>query len=137
MLVGVIGYYDSEPWPAFVFPGFKNVYVYNGLYKISKTEFEFYDDSNKLISTLEADELLTGLPQSQLSGVISELFQTREKVNNLSYETRKWLIQSGRKILGNQVYRLDIIRKDEYFERSDSELRVDSVDNIYRVSIYN
>lgn len=88
MLVGIVGVLHSEPWPAFVLPGFKSVYEAKGQVEITSPKF-FVKWQNSHVSKKEiaASTLFSGLQQSQLQGFIRSNFSQTD----YSPEARNWL----------------------------------------------
>jgi hypothetical protein len=86
MLVGIVGVFYSEPWPAFVLPGFKNVYATKGQVEITAPKFfvEWRDNSREEIA---ASELFPGLQASQMQGFIQSNF----KKEDYHQKARDWL----------------------------------------------
>lgn len=62
-LVGLIGSIRSEPWPAFVFPGFKNVYHTADLITLRNPVFHGKNDDGSY-TALSTSAILKGIPRS-------------------------------------------------------------------------
>lgn len=126
ILVGIIGYYKTEPWPAFVFPGFKSVYQQEGNYLIRQTFFELYNNENEKISTLQPYQLFEELPRSQIAGFTRVLFHDKTKLNQLSSEAKELIYQQGREAVGRDFNRLEIVREIQFLESKNRDMIPDS-----------
>jgi hypothetical protein len=63
LLVGIIGSIRSEPWPAFVFPGFKNVYHTADIITLRNPVFHGKNTDGSY-SKLPTSAILKGIPHS-------------------------------------------------------------------------
>ena len=100
-LVGVLGHYQvGEHWPAFVFPGFKN--VFDGTEGISLETpvltATLADSSQKQIPVFE---LLSQMPYSHHRAVMTRRFNP-EAIGQLDAETRGWLFDRITAMTGEQ-----------------------------------
>lgn len=87
-IVGVVGYYYSEPWPAFILPGFKSVYETEGVVEIEEVSFfAIPDDGQNAIIEVAPDQLFKGLPASQLQGFLRSNFTGEQ---SFSREAKQW-----------------------------------------------
>ncbi len=89
VLVGVVGLTHSEPWPAFVLPGFKSVYATGDQVEIQQARFIAYAEIDSRSGTeVEASSLFDGLPQSQLQGFLNSNFRGQ---TGFSRDAKRWL----------------------------------------------
>src|SRR5690625_4897206 len=66
-VVGLAGYYHSEPWPAFVFPGFRSVLAYEEGFEISRYELYFIQAGEDTTLIIPAEPFYA-IPDSQRPG---------------------------------------------------------------------
>lgn len=71
--VGIIGYIRSEPWPAFVFPGFKNVYDSGDLITLRNPYF-YAEQYNEQLLHIPTEEVFRGIPVSHHRGILRYQF---------------------------------------------------------------
>ncbi len=95
VMVGVTGSMRSEMWPAFVFPGFKNVFDTEEEIRIPKALF-YYDDGSDVIELTSA-QIFDGIPVSKHRGILRYQFQRynvdpETRIKYLSDEGRRWLV---------------------------------------------
>ncbi|MDY6867158.1 MAG: hypothetical protein SVT56_04525 [Chloroflexota bacterium] len=134
-LVGVIGSYKSEPWPAFVFPGFKNVYVFEDGYEFSSTSFELYQEDKTEALSLKPHVFLPEVPISQLSGFLRRSFFSKEKEITFDDETKDWLIDRAAKFTDGSVTDVHVIWQQNFYSKSGREAKVDSTVEFKRFSL--
>lgn len=130
ILVGIIGYYKSEPWPAFVFPGFKNVYVSEEHYIVRQTRFEFYNNQNQKVATVQPHRFFPGVPRSQIAGLTRTVFHNKNKILNLSSAAREYLYENGKRVTDMNFSRMDITREVDYLDAGSMDLEPDSTARI-------
>lgn len=126
-IVGIVGYYDSEPWPAFVFPGFKNVYVYDQTYEINKSLLEVYDLNGERVREFTPREFFYEIPPSQVAGFMRQNLENPDYVLGFSSETRLWLRERAEELGGGPVDDIIYLHKREYLTRGNGLLIPDSV----------
>lgn len=63
LMVGIIGSFQSEPWPAFVFPGFKNVYHTADIITLRNPVFYGLNPDSSY-TVLSTSAILKGIPRS-------------------------------------------------------------------------
>ncbi|MEX0661974.1 MAG: hypothetical protein WD381_00945 [Balneolaceae bacterium] len=114
-LVGIVGYYHSEPWPSFVFPGFKNVYVYDGGYEIQQIEFELTDSAGDEVAELSSNEFFSEIPRSMTSGFISARFSDQKMIESYDENTRIWMLEKASNIAGFDIDKLAVHHFVEYY----------------------
>lgn len=70
-LVGVIGLYASEPWPAVVLPAFKSVYSTSGTFEVTQTTIDvLHVDGTR--SSYAPSTFLAAMPRSHHSAFLRE-----------------------------------------------------------------
>lgn len=130
-VVGVVGLYSSEPWPAFVFPGFKNVYVYGGNYQINEYLLEIEADGAGLenVQELTPQEFFYEIPRSQVSGFLRATLGSEDKIEGLTSESIEWFQRRTTELSGRPESDLTLsyLHRRKYMTRRDDSLRVDSV----------
>lgn len=122
VLVGIVGVLYSEPWPAFVLPGFKNIYATQDKVEITEpTIFALTSDSTR--QPIDAFNLFKGLPTSQMSGFLRSNFNSKA---DYSPEAKNWLEQRlkhlypDKNLTGLQVEWVQVTYKQENNVQSDS-----------------
>ncbi|MEX0647977.1 MAG: hypothetical protein WEA56_02040 [Balneolaceae bacterium] len=115
-MVGVIGDKISEPWPAFVFPGFKNVYVYEDGYELSNAVVEIHLQNSEIIE-LSPKEFFPEIPPSQISGFMRTHFSGREKINSFDIETDEWLLNHAGQFTSQDVNEIHIVWLKKYYSK--------------------
>lgn len=128
ILVGIVGYYKAEPWPAFVFPGFKNVYDTEQTYQIYKTKFEIYNRSGEQVASLSPNLFFRGIPRSQIDGLERSVFRDKEQVKRLSPEARLFLFENGKRLTESEISTLKIIYRKDVLKTGKEDLEIDLVE---------
>lgn len=130
-VVGIVGLYSSEPWPAFVFPGFKNVYVYGGNFQINEYLLEVESDSVDVVreKVFTPQEFFYEIPRSQVSGFFQSTLGSEEKVDALSSESFEWFRRRTAELVERPGSNLTLyyLHRRKYMTRRQDSLRVDSV----------
>ena len=126
MLVGIIGYYQSEPWPAFVLPGFKAVYHDGSSVKL--TTYEFFatmeDEPFNEIRVAD-DQLFKGIPTSMRRGVIVKKFKELQYLTGSNGEFEQWLRVRLADIYPDQVpLQLRMLKKQKRYLQNGDELQL-------------
>jgi hypothetical protein len=135
-VVGIVGFYDAEPWPAFVFPGFKSVPVMNGAFETEQKVFELVSDddlSDKLQVT--PAELFTDIPVSQLSGFLRENFPSDRDYTSLSPEARQWMLNRADEIVSFNVEKISLVTVLEYRRFENGSMSLDSTAIVQKQTI--
>ena len=135
-LVGILGVTYSEPWPAFVFPGFKSVYVYDRGFEIDQTFFEIYTHVQSEPVVVLPYQLFPELPRSQTSGFMRSHFRNPESIVLLSDEGRNWLYRQAVNVTGIPPVRLDIVDTKTFYSVGMKKMQPDSVAEQFRVNLY-
>ncbi|MEX0771567.1 MAG: hypothetical protein WD038_00265 [Balneolales bacterium] len=88
-VVGILGYYHTEPWPAFVFPGFKSIYDGEQGITVSSPQLTvtFADSSNK---TVRVQDLLADAPFSHHRAIMSAQFSP-QAIEDIDSGTKAWI----------------------------------------------
>lgn len=134
-LAGYFGAISREPWPVFTFPGFKSVYVNQGLYEIPQTYFELYNTRGEKTGTFKPYQFFPELPRSQISGFMRTHFQDVNSIERLSDETRNWLKTNSRQITDSDVTSVEVISTVEYYRRTNTGLEIDSANHQFTAVI--
>lgn len=88
-MVGILGHFHSEPWPAFVFPGFKNVYDGERGITVNVPELSVtFADSTKV--PVPVHELLADAPVSHHKAIMSSRFNS-DAINEIDSEIKSWI----------------------------------------------
>ncbi len=125
--VGIVGELYSEPWPSFVFPGFKNVYSTDNSFEIDQHLFRFYSDDSAILKEVRPQELFPELPLSQIPGFMRTHFQDSVTIENFSDEAVIWLYRLIEEYSGENVVQLEIVvRKNRFIKKLDG-MTFDSV----------
>ncbi len=134
-VVGIVGYYSSEPWPAFVFPGFKNVYNYGGSYQVNQFLVEVESEEGQVLRDFTPQQFFYEIPNSQVTGFLSANFDDAEDVDALDPEIRKWFRERAQELMGVPPGDLYYLHRRQYMTRKDNFLSVDSVKVLNRYKI--
>lgn len=135
-VVGIAGFYSSEPWPAFVFPGFKSVYVSGGSYQINQFTVEVENREGQTIREFAPQQFFYEIPNSQVAGFLRSNFDNADDFEAFDAETRNWFRERAQELIGVPPGDLYYLHRRKYMTRSDKNLRVDSVKvlNRYRIA---
>jgi hypothetical protein len=134
-IVGVVGYYHSEPWPAFVFPGFKSVHVFDEGFEIGQTRFEVYRLEGEEPVTLQPQKLFSKIPLSQVPGFMRTHFHDEESIWNISHEGQLWLHLQVRQVVGFEPEAMDVVQYVEYYSHHIEGAVKDSTNELKRTPI--
>ncbi|CAN5275345.1 hypothetical protein BH23BAC3_BH23BAC3_16650 [soil metagenome] len=134
-LVGIVGYFKAEPWPAFVFPGFKNVYVYNGYYTINDYYLEISHKEHEPPAFLTLQEFFDDIPLSMLAGFMRSNLSEQELVNNFSDETLRWFGNRAELKTNLATEQIELVHERLFMQRKDGELSKDSTHIVSRVQL--
>lgn len=126
IMVGVLGYYKAEPWPAFVFPGFKNVYQSQDYYLIQETQFEFYNPQGLKLTGIQPYRFFPELPRSQIAGLMRSLFPAQKEMKEFSPAAKEFLYENSKRIAGEDVSRMEVVHNIKYLKTGSSDLKADS-----------
>lgn len=104
-LVGIVGVYASEPWPAVVLPAFKSVYSTEGTFDVTQTTLEVRF-ANAPSSSISTTNFLSLLPRSHHSAFL----QTQCPPNPVSAACqtpagRNWFVNRARTLFPNRTVR--------------------------------
>jgi len=134
-LVGIVGYYQSEPWPAFVFPGFKNVFVFEGSYEIQRTRFELVDPGSDRITELTPRQFFPDVPNTMMSGFMRAKFSDDETIQSFDESTKQWLLQRAIDKADEHGTDLHIHHAVIYLSGDPSSIEPDSIVTTNRFTI--
>lgn len=124
--VGVVGYYYSEPWPAFVFPGFKSVHVFDDGFEVSRFEFHMMTaESDTVVVTPQV--LFSEIPDSQLPGFLRTWFGHETENLTLTAEGQRWMEERAKKAAGFEPQQMNVVQFREFYSHQQQEARLDSV----------
>lgn len=126
-VVGVVGYYSEEPWPAFVFPGFKSVYAYEGMYEINQYMIEVHNRDGVSLREFTPDQFFYEIPNSQVSGFLRVNMENIEDFQAFDSETRQWFRDRAEELIGVKAGDIYYLHRREFLTRTNSSLRLDSV----------
>lgn len=128
ILVGIIGHFQAEPWPAFVFPGFKNVYESERIYKVHQTRFEVYNSSDEKIASLSPHLFFEGIPRSQIAGLTRSFFIDKDDIESFSPEAKTFLFKNGKRLTNHDVSKLNVVYRRDFLKSGTDNIQIDSVD---------
>lgn len=134
-MTGIVGYFKAEPWPAFVFPGFKNVYVYNGHYAINDYYLEVSYSVNESPSVLTLQEFFDDIPLSMLAGFMRSNLSDQELVNDFSDETLRWLESRAELKTGHATEQIELVHERRFMHRKDGNILQDSTQIVSRIQL--
>lgn len=134
-VVGIVGYYTSEPWPAFVFPGFKNVYVYGDTYQINRFMVEVEGTEGSVIREFTPQQFFYEIPNSQVAGFLRSNLDDAEDFEAFDAETRNWFRERAQELIGVAPGDLYYLHRRQYMTRNGNGLTTDSVKVLNRFKI--
>ncbi len=134
-LVGVVGYYQSEPWPAFVFPGFKSVHVYDGHYAVNQFFIEVSHPNEIEPTRLTLQTFFDDMPLSMIPAFMRSNLSDQEYVNSFSDETLRWFDQRANEKTGHRTESIQLFHERNFMQRTKGGLTLDSVQVIQSVQI--
>lgn len=134
-VVGVVGFYSSEPWPAFVFPGFKSVYVYGESYQINQFMVEVENSEGQTIREFTPQQFFYEIPNSQVAGFLRTNLDGADDFEAFNAETHNWFRERAQELIGVPPGDLYYLHRRKYMTRNDNYLRVDSVKVLNRYKI--
>lgn len=134
-VVGIVGLKSSEPWPAFVFPGFKSVYVYGDSYQLNDYVLAVEIDENRLTREFTPHQFFYEIPNSQLAGFVRSNLESAEDITSFNSATRTWFHERGDELLGTSARNIYYIHRRRHMTRVDGELKTDSVTVMKRLNI--
>jgi len=126
-MVGIVGFYDAEPWPAFVFPGFKSVPVTDYAFETEQKVFVLVPEDDQSDSLKKSPaELFPEIPISQLSGFMRQNFSDETDFTLLSPEGKNWLLKSAELAADTDLKEVSLITVYEYRRFENGEMILDS-----------
>lgn len=135
-MVGIVGELQSEPWPAFVFPGFKSIYTYDDGHRIDQVYFEIGHHDSQEVRRMLPHHLFPELPRSQISGFLREHFQGAPSAAEWSDDALGWLGEQAERHAGGDPAYVDIIEEREYFSSQSRSVQPDSVQERNRTRVW-
>ncbi len=124
-IVGIVSHFQSEPWPAFVFPGFKNVFVFDDLFVLNQVYFEIEGEEVEPVR-IRPRHMFYDMPVSKINGFMRKVFPDQDHINNFDSSTTNWLYQRASEVTQQDVELLNIVRVREFTRLQDGELKTDS-----------
>ena len=135
-MVGIVGFYSSEPWPAFVFPGFKSIYVYGDNYQINQFIVEVETGETRIRREFTPQQFFYEIPNSQVAGFLRSNFDTTRGSETLETATRQWVRERARELVDTPAGDIYYLQRRCYMSRRDNNgLTTDSVKVINRLLI--
>ncbi|WP_340104845.1 hypothetical protein [Rhodohalobacter sp. 8-1] len=134
-VVGIVGLKSSEPWPAFVFPGFKSVYVYGDSYQLNDFVLAVEINDNRLMREFTPRQFFYEIPNSQLAGFVRTNLESAVDIRAFDSSTRKWFHERGNELLGTPARNIYYVHRRRHMTRIDGRLKTDSVKVVKRVRI--
>jgi hypothetical protein len=134
-VVGIVGYYSSEPWPAFVFPGFKSVYVYGNTFQINHFMVEVESRDGQHLREFTPQQYFYEIPNSQVAGFIRSNLQSAGNVDAFDTETQRWFRDRAEELLDVSVGDIYYLHRRQFLTRLGTDLRTDSVKVLNRIKI--
>ncbi len=115
IVVGIVGYKWSEPWPAFVYPGFKNIYVDEEGFAINKSEFLIGIPNSDTSVAIPPYKFFPEIPRSQIQGFMRTHFSDEETVQEMDDDVKTWISEHARSFIDDhQEYTLSVIWKQQH-----------------------
>lgn len=126
-LVGIIGELHSEPWPAFVFPGFKNVYSTGSGIEIEQHYFRIYRADRESVTEVRPQDLFPELPLSQIPGFMRTHFHDSVSINTFSDEAVIWLYNLAEELRDEKAEHMEIVIRKNNYLTSEGAIIFDSI----------
>lgn len=127
LAIGIVGYHWSEPWPAFVYPGFKSIYDNGDSFSVKKAEVEIISVSADESKTISMSDFFPNVPKSQIQGFTRTHFSERNSIEAFSEEAIEWLRELATKFTDEDDFDINIKWKTEYYPKKDIVNGPDSV----------
>ncbi len=134
-VVGIVGYYDAEPWPAFVFPGFKSVHVYDDGFEIKRTVIDVETMHRQRSLDMSPQDFFPEIPLSQIPGFVRTHFSDDEAVQQISNDGRAWLQRRATEISGFSPNTMYIIELTEYYRQTEDGAVLDMAMETNRIRL--
>jgi len=131
-VVGIVGYYKSEPWPAFVFPGFKNIYVYENGFEIDNPLFEIVSEDSVNSIRMRPGDFFPEISTSKISGFMRTHFRDVKNIEAFDRETKLWLIDHADEFTDNQIVAVHIVWERNFFPAVSDQAKPDSIAELQR-----
>lgn len=127
-MVGIVGEMQSEPWPSFVFPGFKTVHHFQGNYVLERTHLEIekseISDEQHFVTPRQ---FFYDISVQNINGFMRTVFADQETIDSFSAETISWLRKRAEQFSNKNLSEIKLVRSNEYASRIGPDLQVDSV----------
>lgn len=134
-VVGIVGVISDEPWPAFVFPGFKNVYVYGNSYQINEFVVAVENPKKNSADEFTPKQFFYEIPNSQVAGFLRSNLDTATDIESFDNSTRQWFRARGDELLSMPAGDIYYIHRRRYLTRSESVMSTDSIVVVNRFKI--
>jgi len=134
-LVGIVGYFKAEPWPAFVFPGFKNVYVYNGQYVVNDYYLEINHPDKDSLSVITLQNFFDEIPISLLAGFMRSNLSDQTIADNYSDETLEWFENRAELKTSFTTNQIELVHERRFMQRKNDTLSPDSTHIVNRIQL--
>jgi hypothetical protein len=129
-IVGIVGVYASEPWPAVVLPAFKQVYATSGGFRVEQAAIDVVFDAQEPGHASSPDrrsvpnaEFLGMMPRSHHSSFLSEQCQPASLSGTDATETcrrpqaRRWIVERASALFPHRsVARVDVVWSRLHFD---------------------
>ncbi|HLR90737.1 MAG TPA: hypothetical protein VK040_07240 [Balneolaceae bacterium] len=125
-VVGLAGYYHSEPWPAFVFPGFRSVLDFEEGFEISRYELYFIQAGGDT-TVITPAELFYGIPDSQRPGFMRRRFGDDAEDLLFTAESREWIKGRVEHMTGYRPEQMVVRELRDYYSHRNNRAVRDSV----------
>lgn len=121
---GVMGWWASDPWPSFTFPGFKRVLLSENRFETTVFRIRVHlptspDGAVQPPVELRPDDVFIHVPTSQLSGMLRSRFRKTAGPDTLRPSTVRWLAGAIDSRTGRDWEHMEIVRTRLVLHRRD------------------
>jgi hypothetical protein len=126
-VVGIVGLQDAEPWPAFVFPGFKSVPVFDDAFETEQKIFKLVPETGQAdVMYRTPAELFSEIPVSQISGFIRQNFSDERDLSSISDDGKVWLLNKAEHSADVELKEISLSTVMEYRRFKNGGMVLDS-----------
>src|SRR5690625_1649573 len=125
-VVGLAGYYHSEPWPELVFPGFRSVLDIEEGFEISRYELYFIQ-AGEDTTVITPAELYYVIPDSQRPGFMRRRSGDDSESLLFTALSQEWIKGQVEQITGYRPEQMVVLELWDYYSHRNNRAVRDSV----------